>query len=306
MIRISPANKIPNSFIESRNSIIGSDISSARKGVNIFSGSDSKFPDVNQSFQYVNHSDDSSIKKTTSAQNISQQYINIQNDGQFNSKSNILREKSIDQNNISNIRSNDSITISHHTLNHSHIESEKLNISVTQNPMVVSRSAKDLDRVIRQSNSTSTIRRSKISDENTQPNNASVECLPLQYHNIPNQVNKEAQIVNNTNLGSPISIFNPNKKLYTPKMQSVEKKENMSLEELISRIDSRREVFKKSIKDEREEYFIANANRTPEFTENNTSVIYNNSTTDPVSGNYELGSNPRPEANTAGKKIMLC
>ena len=60
-------------------------------------------------------------------------------------------------------------------------------------------------------------------------------------------------------------------------------------------------MFKKSIKDEREEYFIANANRTPEFTENNTSVIYNNSTTDPVSGNYELGSNPRPEANAAGK-----
>ena len=98
------------------------------------------------------------------------------------------------------------------------------------------------------------------------------------------------------NMGSPVSIFNPDKRVYTPKMKSMEKNENMSLEELISKIDIRREIFKKSVREEAEEYFaIANRFKTPEFTEQDTSAMGHQSTNDQMSYMNGDMSQSRPD-----------
>lgn len=128
LVQISPANKVPGSIIDSRNSLNGYDMSSTKKSINIFCGSDNKFPDVNRSFQYDNNSVNNSFNNFQTGRNVSQKYLHSQNNIKY-SNPNVLRERLTDPNNISNNRSNDSITISHHTMNQSNNESDKINIS---------------------------------------------------------------------------------------------------------------------------------------------------------------------------------
>ena len=173
MLRISP-NKVPGSFIESRHSMADSDMSSAKRdSVNIFCGSDNKFPDVNRSFQYGQNSENSSVQKLSDNRNVSQKYLQHPHMS-FNEK-NVLRERLTDPNNISNNASNSSITISHHTMNQSNYESDRIviaNLKHDEANKIQHRSAIDLERVIKQSLSTSTIRQSRKSDENQEPNNS--------------------------------------------------------------------------------------------------------------------------------------
>lgn len=121
--------------------------------------------------------------------------------------------------------------------------------------------------------------------------------MPLQ-----NFMADKAQVTYSMNLGSPINEFNIDKRIYTPRMKSPEKNENMTLEELISKIDSRREIFRKTVREETEEYFSKQF-KTPQFVEDDTSAMYLQSTKDQVSYNNISTSFMRPEMS--GKKLVL-
>ena len=246
IVQLSPPNKLPDSYVESRNSILPSEASSEKKeNINIFDGSDSKFPDVNHSFQYQNNSQHSSLKKLQNYRNVSQKYLNTQSHLKLN-ESNVLRERLTDPNNVSNIKSEGSITISHHTNNHSNYESEKIIYSaLKQNAINQGFMPSWID-----------IEKKRVNNENRPINSPNVNQL--------------------INYGSPISIFNQSKKISTSNQVSLDKsnQENMSLEDLISRIDSRREFFKKSVKEEFNENFVQRY-KTPEFTDS-PNAFYDN------------------------------
>ena len=133
----SPPNKIPNSFVESKGSILPSDISSSkRETINIFENSDkNEASEINRSFNY-NPSDNSSMKKMKYNRNVSQKYFDTSGNKKLN-ESNILRERLTDPNNISNNRSNESITISHKTFNHSNVDSEKIRMGNLKGQSVI-------------------------------------------------------------------------------------------------------------------------------------------------------------------------
>jgi len=257
MANLSPPNKLPESFVESRNSILHSEASSSkmRDSIHIFGDSAQKEnSEINRSFQQCPYSDNSSMKKMKYYRNISQKYLNSQEGLKLN-ESNILRERNTDTNNISNIKSNESITISHRTFNHSNYESEKVSLS---NPKTASA-------------------------------NAIKSCIDLEKKRIAKNKSKStigvnnrdntSQVVNSVSLGSPISMFNPEKRLKHP---TVANHDNMTLEEMISRIDSRREVFKKSVREEMEDYMGVRQS-TPQFTDCSNSNFFYQSTNDQVS-----------------------
>lgn len=268
MAHLSPPNKLPDSFVESRGSILPSEASSHKDDtINIFDDSDNKFPDVNRSFNYHNRSEQSSLKKATFARNVSQKYLNSQEKIRLN-ESNILRERLTDPNNVSYNRSNESITISHKTFNHSNIDSEKIVVTNLKNGAgILVKSTIDMEKKIYGN---------KVNNEN---------C--------PRALPDNSQLLGS--LGSPISIFNPDKKVYTPKLY---KNENMTLEELISKIDSRREVLKRSVREDDD--LLGKKQQTPEFTESNTSQIYHQSTNDQVSMKT-WSEYPQHHVDTKGK-----
>jgi hypothetical protein len=228
---MSPPNKLPDSFVESRGSILPSEASSSknRDTINIFS-SDHK--EQNRSFQHMPYSNPSSMKKQY-PRNVSQKFLNSQERFPLN-ESNILRERYTDPNNVSNIKSNESITISHKTFNHSNYESEK-----PQNGII------------------------------------STTDLAMEKRRAVLEMNSKQKGVQKLSMGSPISMFNPEKKV----VMKLDQNENLTLEEMISRIDSRREVFKKSVREELEEY-MGIRHSTPQFTESPNSNFLYQSTND--------------------------
>lgn len=155
-------------------------------------------------------------------------------------ESNVIKERYTDPNNVSHVKSDCSITISHHTFNHSNYDSEKVGVSN-----------------LKHNGSNGNLMLSSI-DAERRVNN----------ENRPMNICRPNEKTSLTNFGSPISIFNPERKVFTPQMLNSDKanNDNVSLEDLISKIDSRREIFKKSVREEMEEN-IGNKFKTPEFTD---------------------------------------
>jgi hypothetical protein len=258
---LSPPNKLPDSFVESRGSILPSEASSSKKEtINLLDNSDNRGSEIiNRSFQYHHHSDNSSMKKMKYNRNVSQKLLNTSVHQNLN-ESNILRERLTDPNNVSYMKSNDSITISHKTFNHSNNGSENITMKGLKGQgMNYIQSAIDLEK--------KRINAQKASASNSYPS-----------------VAKPAQVINSMNFGSPISMFNPDNKQYVPTLRSGEKvnHEHLSLEDLISKIDSKRDMIKRSVREEMEDYF-GTKQLTPQFTDVSNSQLFQQSTYDQIS-----------------------
>jgi hypothetical protein len=277
---LSPPNKLPESFVESRGSILPSEASSSKnKTINLFDNSDKKSCEINRSFQYHPHSDNSSMKKMKYSRNVSQKILNTSGQ-QILNESNILRERLTDPNNVSYIKSNDSITISHKTFNHSNNESEKVNMKALN--------AKGINYL-----------QSAIDVEKRRINAQKASAV---NDNHPSA--KTNQVVSSMNFGSPISMFNPDNKQYTPTLRSGDRSihDHMSLEDLISKIDAKRNLIKRSVREEMEDYF-GTKQLTPQFTDASNSQFFHQSTNDQIS-NIDYNG-PQVNIESKGKKFLL-
>lgn len=229
--------------------ILPSEASADKKeNINMFDGSDSKYPDINRSLQYHSNSQQSSLKKLQNYRNVSQKYLNTQVHGKLN-ESNVLRERLTDPNNVSHIKSEGSITISHHTINHSNYDSEKIIYSaLKQNAINQGLIPSWID-----------IEKKRVNNENRPINN-------------PNSSGSHL-----INYGSPVAFFDQSKKKLAYNQVSIDKsnQENISLEDLISKIDSRREFFKKSVREDFDNNFVQRY-KTPEFTDSPQTFFENN------------------------------
>mmetsp|Transcript_15804 Transcript_15804/g.15565 ORF Transcript_15804/g.15565 Transcript_15804/m.15565 type:complete len:108 (-) Transcript_15804:184-507(-) len=80
---------------------------------------------------------------------------------------------------------------------------------------------------------------------------------PLEKEEPPKARVDQSQGLTSMNYGSPISMFNPHSKVYTPTLKSGSKNdhEQMTLEELISKIDNKRDMIKRSVREEMDDYF---------------------------------------------------
>ena len=123
--------------------------------------------------------------------------------------------------------------------------------------------------------------------------------------NIENKREDQSQGINSMNYGSPISMFNPHNKAYTPTLGSGAKEthDNMTLEELISKIDNKRNMIKRSVREEMEGYFGVRQS-TPQFTESVTSQFLQNTTNDQASVNFPYMSG-HVQAEDKGKQIKI-
>ena len=200
------------------------------------------------------------MKKMKYTRNVSQKCFDTGNRKNLPVREGVLKERLTDPNNVSHTRSVESITISHKTYNHSNVDSEVMQIANLKGgqPYTIISTGADLEKKIQ-------------------------NLKPISTENVPKQKNDQSQGMPSVNYGSPVSIFNPNNKGYVPALKSGDKtiQENMTLEELISKIDDKRDKIKKSVREELEDYFNANQS-TPQFTESTGTQLMHQSINDQI------------------------